>query len=270
MSTAVSADVQDAARLVVLGMRPRQVPNRDVQYAELVRRYTNDEDFADLVHAVAHGLGLVVLGVDQASGAVLAAREDTVFEVRIEEYARRTAGSGRGPDKVIHGLAHLAVAALAFPRPDDLANDSYVGRISVEQVDAVVREVCQKLEERATQAEQNNDPLDTAPYLERAWRAYQRRPAMAAAKDGRLVPDTTRAVIAKAARFLSEQGFLTLISSEGGGTYRTTPRYRLQVRELAANAAFRELLELNVVVVASPAGSLHVLGSTPASEVTDV
>jgi hypothetical protein len=66
-------------------------------------------------------------------------------------------------------------------------------------------------------------------------------------------------MIAKAVRFLAEQGFLALVSPEGGGTYRSTPRYRLQVRELAANAAFRELLDLGVITVSDPSGSLHVL-----------
>jgi hypothetical protein len=257
--TVTTGDVQDAARLIALGMRPRQIPARDLQYGELVRRYTAEDDFSDLVKAIAGGLGLAVLGVDAASGAVLAAREDAVFEVKIEDYARRTAGSGRGADKVIHGLAHLAIAALTFPRPDDLGSDTYVGRVSIEQVDAVVREACQKLDERAALAEQNNDPLDSAPDLERAWRAYLRRPAAGTGRDGRLAPDSTRGMISKAVRFLAEQGFLALVSPEGGGTYRSTPRYRLQVRELAADAAFRELLDLGVITVADPSGSLHVL-----------
>ncbi len=48
----------------------------------------------------------------------------------------------------MHGLAHLAAAALAFPRPDDLGDDTYVGRVSVDQVDGAVREACRVLDER--------------------------------------------------------------------------------------------------------------------------
>jgi len=67
-------------------------------------------------------------------------------------------------------------------------------------------------------------------------------------------------MIAKAVRFLAEQGFLTLVSAEGVALpqYAALP---LQVRELAANAAFRELLELGVVTVADPSGSLRVVNS---------
>lgn len=251
MST-TTYDATDAARLIALGMRPKQVPSRDLVYADLVRRYTTDDGFAVLVRAVAEGLGVAVLAVTPASGVVLAAREESVFELKVDEYARRAALTGRGVDKVIHALAHLAVAALAFPRPDDLVADTYVGRVSVEQVDGMVREACRLLEERAEAAEVNHDPLETAPDLERAWRAYARRPSAGATKDGRLTTDSTTGMITKAVRFLAEQGFLVPVGDEGGGTYRTTPRYQVQVRELAANSAFRELLELGVVTAGAP------------------
>ena len=89
-------DATDAARLIVLGMRPKQVPRRDLDYADLVRRYANDEDFADLVRAVANGFDLIVLDVNERSGMVLGPRADSIFIVRIDEYARRSTLSGRG------------------------------------------------------------------------------------------------------------------------------------------------------------------------------
>lgn len=259
MSDAITpTDAEAAARLIGLGMRPKQLPARDPVYAELVARYAQDDGFKHLVHAVAAGLGLVVLAVGRQSGAVLAAEEDSVFEIKMDEYAKRTSiGGRRGAEKVLHGLIHVAVAALSFPRPDDLANDTYIGRVSVEQVDATVREACRVLDERARAAEENNDPLEDAPQLEHAWRAYARRPAAAMTKDGRLAADSTRGMTAKALRFLADQGFLVSVNGEQGGTYRTTPRYQVQVRELAAVRAFDELLELGVVAVTEPGGSLH-------------
>ena len=165
-------DIEAAAQLVALGMRPKQLPARDAVYAELVARYGQDDDFNAAVQAVAAGLGLVVLAVGRQTGIVLAAQEDSVFEIKMDEYAKRAAfGGRRGAEKVIHGVIHMAVAALGFPRPDDLANDTYVGRVSVEQVDAMVREACRVLEERARAADANDDPLEDAPALERAWRA---------------------------------------------------------------------------------------------------
>lgn len=258
----ITSDVGDAARLVALGMRSKLIPSRDLVYADLVRRYAEDEMFAELVTAVADGLGLVVLEVSSRSGAVLAAAEESLFEVRMDDYARRTAfRERRDTEKVLHGLIHLAVAALIFPRPADLANDTYVGRVSVEQVDGVVRDACRMLEERAKVAEENNDPLDDAPELERIWRVYSRRSPATPTKDGRLAPDATRSMITKALRFLADHGFLTFSSNEGGGTYRSTPRYRVQVCELAADAAFTELLDLGVITVTDPAGTLRTTAS---------
>lgn len=255
-----AANVEEAARLVTLGLRPKLLPSRDTVYAELVRRFQEDDEFKELVYAVAAGMGLLVLDVTPLTGTVLAASDESVFEIRMDEYSRRAfTGDRQGVQKVLHGIIHLAVAALAFPRPDDLAEGTYVGRVSVEQIDSVVREACRMLEERARAAEENQDPLDDARELERAWRAYMRRPETALTKDNRLNPSTTRGMITKALKFLADQGFLVQTSGEQGGTYRTTPRYQIQVRELAAERAFAELLELGVVSVAGPAGSLRTL-----------
>ncbi|MFD5093150.1 MULTISPECIES: hypothetical protein [Amycolatopsis] len=243
-------------------MRPKQLPSRDVVYGDLVRRYGEDRAFKQLTHAVAAGLGLMVLEVNLQAGAVLAATDESVFEIKMDSYARQSKiRERRETEKVLHGLVHLATAALGYPRPDDLANDTYIGRVSVEQVDAMVREACRILDERAAEAEANNDPLADAPELEQAWRAYARRPAAAATKDGRLASDTTRGMVARALRFLADQGFLVQVSGEQGGTYRTTPRYQVQVRELAADAAFDDLLELNVVSVANGGGTLRATSS---------
>ncbi|MCK2239250.1 MULTISPECIES: hypothetical protein [unclassified Crossiella] len=239
-------------------MQPRQLVARDVVYADLVRRYTEDDEFTELVHAVAAGLGLLVLAAGTRSGIVLAPTEGSVFEIRMDEYARRTSVQNRREEKVLHGLIHLAVAALAFPRPDDLGNDSYVGRVSVDQVDSAVRDACRMLDERAKTAEENHDPPEDAPELERAWRAYLRRPSAPPTRDGRRSFAATHGMIAKALKFLAEQGLMVGVSNEQGGVFRTTPRYQVQVRELAGQRAFTELLELGVVPVTDPGGSLRV------------
>lgn len=262
--------VADAARLVAFGLRPKLIPSRDLSYGELVRRFTEDAVFRDLVEAVAEGLGVSVLGVSTRTGVVLGPVTDSVFEQKIDDYARRAIlGDRRDQEKVLHGIAHIAIAALAYPRPDDLATDTYVGRVSVEQVDSVVREACAMIAAKAAMAEESGDPLEEAPDLERLWRVYLRRPGTALTKDGRMAPSTTRGLISRALRFLVDQGFLVKMNEEDGGTYRTTPRYQVQVRELAAERAFSELLNLQVVTVTDPSGSLHMV-SSPSTEASDV
>src|SRR5215470_11303651 len=67
--TGASATAESAARLVALGMRPKQLPARDAVYADLVLRYGQDDEFKTIVQAVAAGLGLIVLAVTRQSGS---------------------------------------------------------------------------------------------------------------------------------------------------------------------------------------------------------
>ncbi|MFD8806956.1 hypothetical protein [Streptomyces sp. NPDC059597] len=257
------ADAADAARLVAFGLQPKLQPARDQEYTDLLRRYREDPPFARLADAVASGLGLVVLEVSARAGMAVTAAEDSVFAVRMGDYARRTtADSG---DRFLHGLAHLSVAALAFPRPEDLADDSYIGRVTVNGVDAFVRQACRRLEERAQEEGENTDPATDAPGLEAAWRIWARRSATGATKDARRPAASTTGIVAKALGFLTDSGFLQRTGDEGGGTYRTTPRYQLQVRDMAGGAALAELLELGIVPDTGAVASL-----LPAEESDDL
>ncbi|GAB3285172.1 hypothetical protein [Parasphingorhabdus pacifica] len=240
-----AGDAEQAAQLIAFGMRPKQLPDRDVAYRDLVRRYTQDDVFAGLVGAIATGLGLAVLHVGGRSGVVLVAEPGSVFETKMDDYARHiSTKERRDTQKVLHGIAHLAIAALGFPRADDLANDSYIGRVSVDQVDLVVRETCRLLNERVADTA---DPLAEDRELERAWRAYLRRPEVASTKDNRANADTTRQIIRRALKYLAERGLVHQVGEEIDEVYRTTHRYQVHVRELASHAAFREMLALGAV-----------------------
>ncbi|MFC5156828.1 hypothetical protein [Streptomyces amakusaensis] len=247
-------DAADAARLVSFGLQPKLLPARDAEYADLLRRYREDPAFARLADAVATGLGLIVLEVSPRAGMALAAGEDSVFAVRMGDYARRAATDSA--DRFLHGLAHLAVAAMSFPRPEDLADDGYIGRITVNGVDAFVRQACHRLEERAEAQGENTDPATDAPGLEAAWRIYARRSSTGATKDARRLAGSTTGIVAKAVAFLTDSGFLQRTGDDAGGAYRTTARYQLQVRDMAGNAAMAELLDLGVVPVSDGTATL--------------
>lgn len=248
------ADAADAARLVAFGLQPKLLPARDVEYAELLRRHRDDPAFARLAEAVAAGLGLIVLEVSTRAGMALTAADDSVFAVRMGDYAKRAAPDSA--DRFLHGLAHLAVAAMAFPRPEDLADDGYIGRVTVNGIDSFVRQACRRLEERAAQRGENTDPATDAPGLEAAWRVYARRSATGATKDARRLAGSTTGIVGKAVAFLVDSGFLQRTGDDAGGAYRTTARYQLQVRDMAASAAMAELLELGVVPVGDGSATL--------------
>ncbi|MCM2417967.1 hypothetical protein LNW72_07720 [Streptomyces sp. RKAG293] len=253
-SPVTAADAADAARLVAYGLQPKLLPARDAEYAELIRRHREEPAFARLADAVAAGLGLIVLEVSPRAGMAVAAAEDSVFAVRMGEYSRRAASDAA--DRFLHGLAHLATATMAFPRPEDLADDGYIGRITVNGIDGFVRQACRRLEERAEEQGENTDPASDAPGLEAAWRVWTRRSATGATKDARRLAGSTTGIVGKAVAFLVDSGFLQRTGDDAGGTFRTTARYQLQVRDMAGSAAMAELLELGVVPVSDGSATL--------------
>lgn len=254
MSSAIETII-DAARLVGYGLRPKLLPARDEQYRTLVARVRADDDFAAVVHAVAAGLKLVVLDVSERTGIVVASTEDSAFAIRMTDYARRTNGEGKAAERVIHALVHLGAATLAFPRPADLADESYIGRITVEGVEAFVHEAAIRLADRVRDETPDSDPAE--PGLQAAWRVYTRRARAGTTDDQRRLFTSTLGIAGKALTFLADQGLLVRTSEERGGTYRTTPRYRTQVRE-AGVLMFEELLSLGITEVSNGTGSVTV------------
>ncbi|SCE19546.1 hypothetical protein GA0115239_13131, partial [Streptomyces sp. BpilaLS-43] len=83
-----------------------------------------------------------------------------------------------------------------------------------------------------------------------------RRSSTGATKDARRLAGSTTGIIGKAAAFLADSGFLQRTGDDAGGTYRTTARYQLQVRDMAGSAAMAELLELGVVPVTDGSATL--------------
>ncbi|HWS39255.1 MAG TPA: hypothetical protein VN408_41735 [Actinoplanes sp.] len=253
MTTQLTAD---AARLIGFGLRPRLVPARDDTYRGLIRRARADDEFAAVVQAVAAGLDLVVMEISERAGIVVASTEESVFAIRAGDYWRRAGGDGKASERVLHALAHLGAATMAFPRPADLANETYLGRITVDGVEAFVREAAGRLAETAA----GNDDADLAagePGLEASWRVYSRRAQTGSTGDGRRLSSSTTGIVGRALTFLSEQGLLTRTGDERHGTYRTTPRYRTQVRE-AGVIMFDELLRLGVTEISDGSATIEV------------
>lgn len=246
MSTAVTVDAERAAQLIAMGLRRKHVPHRDPLYRELLGHYAQDGDFAQLVRAIAAGIGLLVLDVNPHAGLVMAPEAASVFDTRLEDHFARSDRSD--VDRVLYGIVHLAVAALAFPREDDLADDNQLRRVSVEQIDEVVRDTCRMLDEQV--AKDGTDPGDVPldnPGLEHVWRAYKNKSEIGSTADGRSKPDTTRGIVRRTLRWLALRGLLQPVGDDADEVYRTTFRYQILVRQLAAHKTFQELLALGFV-----------------------
>jgi hypothetical protein len=220
-----------AAELISFALQPKVARGSDEHYGELWRDYRSDEDFRDVVDAVANGLGLVVLeAADQ--GLIVAPMEGSVFTFRMSDYR-----SGLDPKtRMLIGLVHLGIAAVAYPREADLEEDNVVRR-NPEQVERFLREACQvraDAHERDPEASEDGD-------AEEAWRAYLAMPAARRTKTGSFTADCAMGMIVRAFEWLVTQG---MARDAGGGVYQLLDRYRVQVREMAGQAALEALRTL--------------------------
>ncbi|NUR63788.1 MAG: hypothetical protein HOV87_34780 [Catenulispora sp.] len=239
------SDVNDMAavnRLLAFGFQPGLTPRRNAEYAALVGRCRTDPAFAQLLHAAARGFDLSVITVDSRAGLVLGTTAETQFAVSVADHISKPA------DRPIAALAHLAIVALAYYRPEDLDDEAHVGRVTVRHVDAMVEQAAKELERRAAEADVDDGVPVDHPDLIRLWRYYQRRNPVASTGDDRAHSKSRHAIIKRVAEYLADNGMLRRAGRENGGTYTTTARYQIQVRELAGQRMLGELAALGITV----------------------
>ncbi|MEU9028128.1 hypothetical protein AB0D46_11410 [Streptomyces sp. NPDC048383] len=236
--------VAEAAKMVAFAMARGKAPARSGEYARLVQRFDTEPEFAQTVRKIAQGFDLTVLEVHHMPGLVLGTTPETAFAVSVSELVPQTA------DRPLYLLAQLTIASLAFPHPEDLDDDEYIGRVSVRQVDEEVRAYATVIERRLVQTGSDADPPAEQPGLEGLWRAYLRRNATGKTQGEKTTPRAaTRALARKAFTHLVEHGFVRKVSDEDGGVYVTNVKYRLQIRDQAAGDMLRELAALGVAAM---------------------
>ncbi|MEU2388946.1 hypothetical protein ABZ606_30520 [Streptomyces sp. NPDC012461] len=238
-------NVNDTAavnRLLAFGFQPGLTPRRNAEYAALVDRCRTDQEFAQLLHAAASGFDLTVIAVDSRAGLVLGATAETQFAVSVTDHISKPA------DRPIAALAHLAIAALAYYRPEDLDDPAHVGRITVRHVDVMVEQATKELERQAAEADTDDGVPADHPDLIQLWRYYQRRNPVSSTGDDRAHSKSRHALIKRVAEYLADNGMLRRAGKENGGTYTTTARYQIQVRELAGQQMLGQLAELGITV----------------------
>lgn len=223
--TATLDDVAAANRLLAFALRPRRIADADDTYGQLRDRYRDEPSFTATVDAAAQGLALRVLSAGEL-GLVLTPEVGSVFAARTGDYAE--VGSGV-EHRLLHGLAHLAIAAYCYPTPSALG-DLRVIRILPDRVEQETTEVAQRLA-----ADAPDDVRVDSEELRDAWRAWLALPAVHRTGTGRLARHASRAYFLDAAlRWLADQGLLTT----DGESWATTDAYRVHVRDIANDVKF--------------------------------
>ncbi|MEV7359310.1 hypothetical protein [Kitasatospora sp. NPDC091276] len=235
-STVAGPDLAAVSALVGFGLQPRMRPLDNPRYRDLLQRCRSERPFRSAVEALAEGLELDLIEVHAVEGLILHPRHGSIFTYRLADHPTLTS-----KERLILGLVHVAIAARAYPYPEDLEEDGAT-RIAIDDVDAFLRHLIGKLQE----ATRDSDGL-ALPHagLDTAWRSYAKlTPGRPTASGSRLTRSSSQWWIAEALRWLVEQGMATPARAHGPGHYLLAHRFRLQVREAASIPAFTLLNDL--------------------------
>ncbi|MEU6885624.1 hypothetical protein ABZ918_10500 [Streptomyces viridosporus] len=226
----------DAAALVCFGCQPRLRPMAVPRYRDLLQRYRLDAAFRDAVDATVDGLDMDLIEAHPVEGLILHPRDGSWLCYRLKDHPTKL----EVKDRLVLGLAHMAIAARAYPTPADLEEDR-VKRIAVSEVDDFLRRLTDRLRKQALDADGLAVPH---PELEAAWRVYAKLPPTHHTPTQQLSKSSTQHVVKQALEWLVEQGMAYRAPELGAGHYRLAHRFRAQVREAAASAAFTVLCDL--------------------------
>lgn len=232
--------VWHAGRLVQWGLRPLTRPAQEAEYRELVERYFDDNGFRTTVRALADGLGLHLLDVSE-HGVVLAPQDDSIFALKPADFRP---GSSKVDDRLLDGLAQVAIAATVFPRARDLDEDPDIVRapVTVDEVEAQLRQLCERLSEEA-RGEPDPNASDESRGLVEAWRVYLQRLDTMETRDSRKAMRATRRIIEHSLDRLREFGCFTQVRQGAEQAWQPTRRYQVMVQQLAGTALFRLVRE---------------------------
>lgn len=228
--------VWHAGRLIQWGLRPLARPAQEAEYRELVERYYDDGSFRTTVRELADGLGLYLLDVSE-HGVVLAPQEDSVFQLKPADFRP---SSSKVDDRLLDGLAQVAIAATIFPRARDLDEDADIVRppVTMDEVEGQLRHICEQLAEEA-RGKPDPDAADESRGLAEAWRMYLRRLEIVETRDSRKAMRATRRVIEYSLERLRELGCFTQVRQGGEQAWQPTRRYQVLVQQLAATSIFQ-------------------------------
>ena len=224
------SEAQKAVLLINKGLSPRATALRgDVDYLQLLAHWRADPGFRQLVEDLAPMLGLRVIDVLEQAIVLAPSGPDSVFAATLTDLRGEMSRGALA-------LVHVAIAATFFPTAvaltgaqDDFAEVS----ATPARIAAVLREHCGRLE-----AEAGDDPELAEAGLAEAWRELARLPDARPDGSQRAALSSLAGMVKLVLNQLEDHGMVQTLDTSEGETYFPTPRYRLQVRELAANELF--------------------------------
>ncbi len=224
MSPPTATDLADAGRLIGWAARPKDRPARSVSYREVVDKYLDNQEFADLVDQVAVGAGLTII-VDRAVGVVAIAEEDSPLREPLSSFMKKANVS-----RAMAGLVILAIVKTAYPLEGQIDDAERVPRVSVYAVTDYVNRLVEGI--AASAGDPDADHPENSE-LFRAWSALRHARS-------ELVRSSTKdrpGLVNKVCQHFENEGLLTRPGPEDGGTWRVTPRFRIVAKSVIEDSA---------------------------------
>jgi hypothetical protein len=230
-------DAALAGDLLRASLTAKSNPVSDRRYREALEAYLSQPTFREQVHGLATGLGLrIVEGGER--GLVVAPQVDSLFTYPAREFRP---SSTTVEQRLIDGLIMVAIAAVCYPRAQDLDQNPALARppITVSQVERLLRDGVAR--RAADTAGPDTTPEEREQGLEPAWRVFARLPEVRETVDGRAGSRTSRRRIAALLEKLADLGAFTTEALQGEPAWRPTYRWQVQVQEFAATYLWDEV-----------------------------
>lgn len=224
-------DHTDLGTLLAFALQPTQRPGRSPEYRRILGRYRTEADFRTATDAVLHGLGAIALA-DGEFGLILGVDAESPLAFRFSDMPHTTTREGR----LLAGLVIVGLAAWAFPSPADL-DEERVRRVPEIEFETWFRQICDRLKVRDAAGE-----VIPEEGLDQAWRVYAALPSTLVGDrgrgSGRLSPKCSLYWVRTTLSWLEGQGMARVESTKKEQTWTLTERFRVQVRDMAAENAY--------------------------------
>ena len=224
-----------ANQLLALSLDRSRRPGSDPDHRDLLGRFRTDPGYASAVRQAAEPLGLRVLGADPQLGLILDTTADSPFALRADDLQREFKWTSAN-ERIIYGVALVGIATFCFPTANSFS-ESGARHVTALEVDDWIRKAAESVQSSdEPSGEQIAAPDVLASYV--AEKAVSHNKASDALKQ-----DCTVYKVGRLLRWLAERGFLVRDAADKD-RFRSTERFRLHVREVAANSVFETIRDV--------------------------
>jgi hypothetical protein len=259
-------DHTDLGTLLAYAMQPTLRPGRNPEYRRVLARYRAEVDFRDATDAVLLGLGAKTLS-DGDFGLVLGVEAESPLAFRYSDMPNTATRENR----LLAGLVMVGLAAWAFPTPAELEDDR-VRRVPDVEFEAWLRQMCERLRVRDAAGE-----VIPEEGLDEAWRVYADLPSTLVGDrgrgSGRLSPKCSLYWVRTTLGWLEGQGMANRAETTSTeNVWTLTERFRVQVKDMAAERAYAFLASVargDVAVPAENRAEYHNEGTSPSTDDED-